>query len=109
MTPDRNGFGLVEAIVALALAAIAFGALASSAHVCTQALRRSSARQAAAAAATDRLETLRAGPRHPGSDRVAGPPATTRVWRHVPGRGRPDLLAVETECDGSRLGLRSAV
>jgi len=109
MTGRPDGFGVVEAIVALALAAIAFGALATSAHVGTLALRRSSARQATASAATERLEALRAGPRHSGDDLVTGPPAITRVWTRTPGRGRPDALAVEAECDGSHLALRSAV
>jgi type II secretory pathway pseudopilin PulG len=109
MTAGRAGFGVVEALVALALAAVAFGALASATQVATRALRRAASRQAATAAATARLETLRAGARASGHDVLAGTPAVTRVWRHVPGRGRPDGLRVDTECDGSRVTLESAV
>lgn len=109
MTATKKGFGLVEALVALALAAIALGALAASTQTATRALRRTAARQAATAAALDRLESLRAGPRGSGNDLVpGGTHPVARVWRHSPGRGRPDLLAVEVECDGTRLALGSA-
>lgn len=109
MTGRRDGFGIVEALVALGLAAVAFGALAAATQVATRALRRAAARQAATSAAAERIESLRAGARGSGGDLVAGPPEVARVWRHVPGRGRPDRVAVETECDGSRLALGSAM
>lgn len=109
MTRGRQGFGVVEALVALVIAAIAFGALAAAAQVATRALRRTAARQAAITAGLARLETLRAGPRAAGSDLTAGPPAVALSWRHVPGRGRPDRIAVDAACDDTRLALESAV
>lgn len=109
MTGGRDGFGVVEALVALALAAVAFGALAAATRTATEALRRTSARQAAVAAALGRLEALRGGPRDSGSDLLPGSPSVARAWRHVPGRGRPDLVEAEATCDGSRVTLGEAL
>jgi len=107
MTRASSGFGLVEALVALALAAIAFGALAASAHVAVQSFRRSAAHQAAGIAALDRLEALRAGARASGADTVPGPPVVSRAWRVAAGRGRPDDLTTDAQADGSRVILET--
>ena len=109
MTVRERGFGLVEAIVALGLAAIAFGALAASAHVATRILHRTATHHAATTAALERLEALRAGGRTSGSDVLSGLPPVARTWRHAPGRGAVDRLAVETDGDGARMALGTAV
>lgn len=109
MTATRAGCGLVEALAALALAAIAFALVAASVRVGTWALRRAGAHQAGTTAALERLEALRGAPRAAGTDVVPGPPVVARAWRHVAGRGRPDTIAVEAECDGARVALGSAV
>jgi hypothetical protein len=58
--------------------------------------------------AATRLETLRAGPRADGNDSATLDGASfVRRWTVVPGRGRPDELAVDVVWDGHAFGAAS--
>jgi Tfp pilus assembly protein PilV len=92
----RAGFALVEALVAMVLAAVAVASLTAASAAAVRHLQVVRARSIALALASDRLESLRAGPRDAGSDEidVAGV-RYVRTWSSEPGRGGPSSLRVE--------------
>src|SRR5262245_15007121 len=102
------GFAVVEALVALVLAAIAVAALTAVAGVGGHHVRLARERGIAIALASDRLDALRAGPRDSGSDAVvvAGT-RYTREWSSTGGRGLPVHLEVEVTWDGGHAALAS--
>jgi hypothetical protein len=95
----HTGFALIDALVAMGLAALALGALALAAGVGTYGVRLARDSGTAIALAGARLEALRAGPRGDGTDVTPAPDGTatafTRRWWVGGGRGTPAALAVE--------------
>ncbi|HXJ36720.1 MAG TPA: hypothetical protein VMS22_22010 [Candidatus Eisenbacteria bacterium] len=106
-----RGSSIVEVLVALALAAVAAGGLAATAGTSVRALVQAGRDAAALTLATERLETLRAGPRADGVDStVASDGATfSRTWAVSAGRGRPDQLATSVTWGPHRLDLETEV
>jgi Tfp pilus assembly protein PilV len=91
-----SGFAVVEALVALLLAAVSVAGLAAAAAASVRHVRVARERGAALALAADRLEALRGGPRDRGRDEldVAGT-RYVRTWTSDGGRGAPVRLEVE--------------
>ena len=111
MTGGRvAGFAVVEALVALLLAAVAVSALTASAAASVRHVHRARQRSVALARAADRLEAPRAGPRDSGRDEVdvAGTPYV-RTWTSDGGRGAPVRLRVEVAWPDGHVGLASGV
>jgi Tfp pilus assembly protein PilV len=104
------GDSLVEVLVALVLVAITGGALAAVTATSGRALVAARRDATGVSFAVGRLETLRAGPRTHGAD---GAPLDgvdfARTWTVVPGRGRPDALAVDVRWPGHAIALGTAV
>jgi Tfp pilus assembly protein PilV len=94
----RAGFAVVEALVAMVLAAVAVAGLAAATAAAVRHLQVARTRCTALALAADRLESLHAGPRDAGSDEidVAGT-RYVRTWSSDPGRGGPSALRVEVD------------
>jgi Tfp pilus assembly protein PilV len=104
------GASIVEALVALALAALAVGGLAATAATSVRGLVRARHDATALTVAAERLEALRAGPRGSDGDaRLADGTVFARTWRTTPGRGRPDQLDVTVAWEDHRLELGSEV
>ena len=95
MTESR-GFGLVEALVGVALGALAVGVLASSVSIGARALVLARGTGAQIVAAHDGLERLRHHAPGTIDDVVEGHPSVTRQCVRGNGRGRVDPLAVDT-------------
>jgi hypothetical protein len=93
---ERSGSGIVEALVGMALGGLAIGLLAASVLVGGRALLLARGVGAQVAATHDGLERLRR--RAPGetNDLVGAMPAIVRRSERVDGRGRPDVLTVES-------------
>lgn len=104
----ESGVALVEALVALMLAAVGAATLCAAAAAAVRHVRLARERSAAVALAVDRLEALRAGAREGGSDEidVAGT-RYTRDWRSAGGRGAPAALHVEVVWAGGHVRLES--
>jgi type II secretory pathway pseudopilin PulG len=92
-----DGFSIVEALVAAALAGIALASLSTVAALARRSLVRARDTSVALALATERLETLRIGPRADGSDVqvAAGGTRFVREWTIAEGRGGPTEMRVE--------------
>jgi hypothetical protein len=91
-----SGSSLVEALVGAALAAGALAGLATAAGLATRGLGLARDTSVALGLATERLETLRAGPRGDGGDTVVSGTGTVfeRRWSVRGGRGEPVRLTV---------------
>jgi len=102
-----RGSSIAEALVAAALAGIGLAGLASVAGLATRSLRLARDTGTALALATERLETLRAGPRAADSDRTVAPDGTefTRRWELGGGRGNPVRLSVDVGWEARTLSL----
>ena len=102
------GFALVESLVALLLTAIALAALSAGAAAGVRAVGDARERSTAVVLATDRLETLRAGPRDSGSDDVdVAAVSFHRAWQSDGGRGAPVHFTVEVTWSGGHVALES--
>ena len=93
---SRRGASLVEALVGMALGALAAGVLAASVLTGVRALSLATGVGAQVAAAYDGLERLRREPSGETHDVLGGLPMIARQRRRSPGRGRPDALGVES-------------
>jgi Tfp pilus assembly protein PilV len=105
---QRGGFAVVEALVALLLAAVAVAGLTATAAAAVRHVRLARERSAALALATDRLEALRAGPRGAGRDEIdAAGTRYVRTWTSDGGRGAPVRLQVEVGWPDGHVSLES--
>lgn len=97
----------MEAVVAIAVTALAAGALATSATVSGRALLGARRDAVGTTLALARLERLRAGPLSDGTDAIVADDGTPfgRRWTGTPGRGLPDVLSVEAAWPGHRVAL----
>jgi hypothetical protein len=95
MTGDR-GASLVEALVGLALGALAAGVLAASLAMGTRAFSLATGVGVQTIATLDGLEQLRLEPAGETTDVVGTTPAVTRRRTRTTGRGLPDALRVDT-------------
>lgn len=93
---SRRGSGIVEALVGMALAGLAIGALAASVLVGMRALALARGVGAQVAATHDGLERLRRRPPGETNDLVGTMPVVARRCERAAGRGRPDALTVES-------------
>ena len=107
--PRQRGSSMAEALVAAALAGIALAGLSATAALATRSLRLARDASIALTLATERLETLRAGPRAAGEDVRTGPDGTvfTRTWSVAGGRGRPVELGTRVAWGPHALELSS--
>ena len=96
----RRGASLVEALVGLALGALAAGVLASSVFAGVRALSLATGVGAEVTATYDAIERLRREPAGETNDSVGGGPSIARQRRRAAGRGQPDALAVESGWSG---------
>jgi hypothetical protein len=96
----RRGASLVEALVGLALGALAAGVLASSLLAGVRALSLATGVGAEVTATTDAVERLRREGPGETLDATGDSPVVTRERRRVAGRGQPDTLAVESGWSG---------
>jgi type II secretory pathway pseudopilin PulG len=105
----RAGFSVVEAIVATALAGIALAGLAAVAGLATASLRLARDTGSALALASERLESLRVGPRVDGDDGWTAPDGTrfTRHWTCGGGRGAPARLSASVTWGRHEIDLRT--
>jgi len=106
----QAGFAVVEALVALLLAAVAVAGLTTGAAAAVRHVRLAHERGVALGLATDRLEALRAGPRDMGRDEIetAGT-HYVRTWTSEGGRGMSVHLQVEVGWPDGHVGLESGV
>ena len=106
-----DGFSIVEALVATALAGVALASLSTVAALGRGSLVRARETSVALALASERLEALRAGPRADGSDvRVAaGGTQFSRAWTITDGRGGPTRMRVEVLWRDRRLAVATEV
>jgi len=104
-----RGSSIVDAVVGAALAGIALAGLAAVAGLATHSLRLARDTATALALATDRLETLRSGPRAAGTDTWVAPDGSTftRSWSHDGGRGAPVGLSVSVGWGRRTVDLRT--
>ena len=104
-----RGTSIVDAVVSAGLAGIAVAALVAVASLATGGLRLARDLGIAVAVGHERLETLRAGPRASGDDRVIGRDGTiyVRRWTVVGGRGRPLVLSDDVTWGRRSLALRT--
>lgn len=107
----RAGFSIVEALVAAGLAGIALAGLCAVASLARRSLVLARETSVALALATERLETLRAGPRSDGTDSrtAAGGTTFTRQWTIEDGRGGPVRMRVEVRWGNRLVPLASEV
>jgi Tfp pilus assembly protein PilV len=103
----QRGSTVAEALVAAVLAGIALAGLATAAGLTVAGLRRARDSSTALALAGERLETLRAAARAPGSARHTAPDGTvfTSTWHTTGGRGVTAQLAVRIDWRGGTLAL----
>jgi len=89
------GFSVVEAIVGAGLAGIAIAGLTAVAALATQSVALARDSGIALSLATERLESLRLGPRTDGNDTATGAGGTvfSRTWTQGGGRGAPIVLS----------------
>jgi hypothetical protein len=92
----RRGSSLVEAMVGLALGALASGVLAASVLVGVRALTLANGVGAQVAATYDGIERLRLEAPGETSDLVGAVPQIERRRQRVAGRGRPSACDVES-------------
>ena len=103
-----GGSALVEALLALLLAGVAIGGMASAAATGARLLALARVDSAATALGREQEEALRAGPRGSGTDTVVrGDVAFVRAWSAGVGRGRPDRLAVSVSWPGHHVDVAS--
>ncbi len=109
MTGQRShGFAVVEALVALLLAAIAITGLTVAAAATVRHIQLARQRSLALGLAADRLEELRAGPRDAGHDEIdVGGTRYTRTWTSDGGRGAPVRLQAEVAWADGHIDLES--
>jgi len=91
-----GGSSIVEALVGLALGAIAVGVLACSVLIGVRALALANGVGAQATATHDGIERLRHRPAGESSDLLPTVPVIARRCERTAGRGRPDALVVES-------------
>ena len=99
MTP-RRGASLVEALVGLALGALAVGVLASSVLTGVRALSLATGVGGEVTATYDGIERLRREAPGETHDSTGGEPPIIRERERTAGRGQPDALAVESGWTG---------
>jgi type II secretory pathway component PulJ len=104
----RDGFTVVEALVALVLASLAAAALAASVSAGARGLAAARALDRGVVAAQDALAPLTAASPTSDADTLAGMPPLAREWTVEPGRGRPTSLAVEVRWDSHSLTLETS-
>jgi hypothetical protein len=107
----RDGFTVVEALVALVLASLAAAALAAAVSAGARGLAAARTLSRGVVAAQDALGPLTAtSPTGPTSDTdtLAGMPPLRREWTVEPGRGRPTSLAVQVRWDSHALTLETS-
>lgn len=97
---SRRGASLIEALVGLALSALAAGVLAASVLTGVRALSLATGVGAEVTATYDGIERLRRESPGETYDSLGGSPVITRQRRRVVGRGQPDALAVESNWTG---------
>jgi len=96
----RRGATLVEALVGVALAALAAGVLAAGVLTGVRTFSLATGVSAQVVAVHDGLERLRASPPGSAVDTVGTTPVIDRRRTASDGRGRPDLLRVESTFGG---------
>jgi hypothetical protein len=93
--------------VAVGLAGLAVAGLVATAGVTVRALAVARDTGTAIALATERLESLRTGPRTDGDDVPAA--GWTRAWTVTDGRGAPDAVTVDVQGGAAALVLDAEV
>jgi Tfp pilus assembly protein PilV len=92
----KDGFSVVEALVALLLTAVALAGLTAAAATTTRQLRLARDRVSALELAAARVDALRAGPRGSDADEVESAGTRfSRTWQTDEDRGGPVRLHVE--------------
>ena len=92
----KDGFSVVEALVALLLTAVALAGLTAAAATTTRQLRLARDRVSALELAAARVDALRAGPRGSDADEVESAGTRfSRTWQVEEDRGGPARLHVE--------------
>jgi Tfp pilus assembly protein PilV len=111
MSGRRAGFSVVEALVAAALAGVALAGLSTVAGLARRSLLLARETSVALALASERLESLRVGPRADGADAPSAADGTTfsRRWTVEDGRGGPTRLRVEVRWGAHAVALASEV
>jgi hypothetical protein len=97
----RQGATLIEALVGVALAALATGILAAAVLTGVRTFSLANGTTAQVTAVHDGLERLRASPPGSTTDTVGTTPAIERERSASDGRGRPDALRVESSVGGA--------
>jgi hypothetical protein len=92
----ERGSSVVEALVGVALGAVAIGVLASSVLTGVRALALATGVGAQVTATHDGLERLGRRPAGATDELLSTAPVIARRCERVAGRGRPDALAVES-------------
>jgi hypothetical protein len=104
----RDGFTVVEALVALVLASLAAAALAAAVAAGVRGLTTARVLDGAVVAAQDALAPLTTAPGTAGADTLSGTPPLAREWTVEPGRGRPTALVVRVQGDSHTVALETS-